>query len=229
MMSFFRRTSFVVILLLAVTQLQAATVTFNEQNFSTWNAVEVNGIVGGQTGTLISSGGNAGSYWQVRTNTNTTTNTISSPASSFTYDFSAGAINQINFTVDYLLENSFGQGHRFGLFAVQGGNFFSTIGAITDSNAADFGNWLSFGETVSVSDFSLVEGAGVLDFSAGANDVQFGLRTANTGGLGITIGYDNFNVELSTVSAVPLPAAAWLFGSAILGLGLFRKKSKLVS
>ena len=30
----------------------------------------------------------------------------------------------------------------------------------------------------------------------------------------------------SQVSAVPLPAAAWLFGSALLGLGALRRKQK---
>jgi hypothetical protein len=29
-----------------------------------------------------------------------------------------------------------------------------------------------------------------------------------------------------TISAVPLPAAAWLFGSALLGLGAMRRKQK---
>jgi hypothetical protein len=30
----------------------------------------------------------------------------------------------------------------------------------------------------------------------------------------------------SQISAVPLPAAAWLFGSALLGLGALRRKQK---
>ena len=39
-----------------------------------------------------------------------------------------------------------------------------------------------------------------------------------------TSGYDSSHTAL--VSAVPLPAAAWLFGSALLGLGALRRKQK---
>lgn len=220
-----------VVLLMIGSQVQAATVIFNEQDFSTWSSSRVAGANNGQTGVDVPSGGNPDGYWQVTTNTGLYTDTISSPAASFTYDFSAGAINEINFSVDYFIDVAFGQGHRFGLFAVQDGNFFSTVGDITSSaeNGAVVGQWVDFSEIVTAEDFLLLEGSGILDFSAGASDISFGLRTANTGGRGIIIGYDNFNVELATVSTVPLPAAAWLFGSAILGLGIFRRKSKLAS
>jgi len=40
----------------------------------------------------------------------------------------------------------------------------------------------------------------------------------------LTLGYDSSHTAL--VSAVPLPAAAWLFGSALLGLGALRRKQK---
>ena len=34
------------------------------------------------------------------------------------------------------------------------------------------------------------------------------------------------NIDMVSVNAVPLPAAAWLFGSAVLGLGALRRKQK---
>ena len=49
--------------------------------------------------------------------------------------------------------------------------------------------------------------------------------TANFGGGGYAY-FDNDSLEVygSTVSAVPVPAAVWLFGSALAGLGWLRRK-----
>jgi hypothetical protein len=67
----------------------------------------------------------------------------------------------------------------------------------------------------------------------------FGSSLTNTGGtVAITAGDEHFcdaydcwppsqpirNVVSGAVSAVPIPAAAWLFGSALAGLGWFRRK-----
>jgi hypothetical protein len=48
---------------------------------------------------------------------------------------------------------------------------------------------------------------------------QYVLKMASSG-LGAGEG------STSQISAVPLPAAAWLFGSALLGLGALRRKQK---
>ena len=42
----------------------------------------------------------------------------------------------------------------------------------------------------------------------------------------LKIATDGANSSTSQISAVPLPAAAWLFGSAVLGFGALRRKQK---
>ncbi len=71
------------------------------------------------------------------------------------------------------------------------------------------------------------------------NTLQDAVNAANTGSFSylflagiaysieissLTAGYDSSHTAV--VSAVPLPAAAWLFGSALLGLGALRRKQK---
>ena len=57
-------------------------------------------------------------------------------------------------------------------------------------------------------------------FAGNAKSIDFG-GTANQ------TGFDNitFGTDTPVVSAVPVPAAAWLFGSALLGFAGFRRKS----
>jgi hypothetical protein len=206
----------------------AATVAFLEQTFTPgdWATTVISGSAGGQVASTSVTGGNSATlpvdpYWSVLTNTNSTTITgFSSPG--FTYDFSAGAINQINFSLDYEIVNAFGQGQAFGLMAIQNGNIFQAADHITGSTAS---GWQHVSNTGLLStDFTLVNGNSI-DFSAGAGPITFGLFAGNSGGAGILIGYDNLSVELNTVSAVPVPAAAWLFGAGLLGLmGVARKR-----
>ena len=49
---------------------------------------------------------------------------------------------------------------------------------------------------------------------------------ATTGEYVLKISTDGASSSTSQVSAVPLPAAAWLFGSALLGAGALRRKQK---
>jgi len=59
--------------------------------------------------------------------------------------------------------------------------------------------------------------------------VEFGgiAKSIDFGGTAGQIGFDNitFGTDTPVVSAVPVPAAAWLFGSALLGFAGFRRKS----
>jgi hypothetical protein len=98
---------------------------------------------------------------------------------------------------------------------------------------------------------SLVNGSGisirsfelVLEDEAGSVFTSESLSDALATGLGTDLFSDatllisNFSIEgingsntgifgsIATASPVPIPAAAWLFGSALLGLGVLRKKS----
>lgn len=38
------------------------------------------------------------------------------------------------------------------------------------------------------------------------------------------VGYDSISVVVDGAAVVPIPAAGWLFGSALLGLGVFKRK-----
>jgi hypothetical protein len=58
--------------------------------------------------------------------------------------------------------------------------------------------------------------AGV-NFGGIAKSIDFGGATGNTA-------YDNVTFGSATPGAVPLPTAAWLFGSALLGLGVVKRK-----
>jgi hypothetical protein len=53
----------------------------------------------------------------------------------------------------------------------------------------------------------------------GANQFKVVLVGTNTGG---EVGFDN--IKIDNVSAVPVPAAAWLFGSALAGLTAIRRR-----
>ena len=77
----------------------------------------------------------------------------------------------------------------------------STDGCVGDPNGGNFCNWTAAG----------------INFAGTAKSIDFG-GTANT------VGYDDVTFGSSTPGAVPLPAAAWLFGSALLGLGLVKRR-----
>ena len=66
--------------------------------------------------------------------------------------------------------------------------------------------------------FEVPEGYASAYLFLGENDGNFADNTPS----------GNYEVTISqlTVSQIPLPAAAWLFGSALLGLGFVRKKAK---
>ncbi len=105
----------------------------------------------------------------------------------------------------------------------------------------DMGNW---GAAITVPGLSITDGGGAVLYSVanialpGNSDpsIAFNFPTAvqastlnlyiNTNGLGGSsdnVGLDN--IQFSQVSAVPVPAAAWLFGSGLLGLiGMARRR-----
>lgn len=100
-------------------------------------------------------------------------------------------------------------------------------------NSFDIGSWLSATRTTQVSIFDGATNAQL--FSSGPitfNSLQlftFNLLSAN--GLKINLGpdafntgIDNINFTVSQVNAIPVPAAAWLFGSALFGFFGLRKR-----
>lgn len=93
----------------------------------------------------------------------------------------------------------------------------TTKGAgITTANQSPFSNIQSGGYWSSTEHANIVLDARVFDFGTGANGVAYEYNTANV-----------WAVHDGDVSLVPLPAAAWLFGSALLGLAGFSKRRSL--
>ena len=59
-----------------------------------------------------------------------------------------------------------------------------------------------------------------------ANALEGSAHEISTSGLGENVYFDNLSVATSGVSAVPIPAAAWLFGTALIGLvGVGQRRS----
>ncbi len=95
----------------------------------------------------------------------------------------------------------------------------------------DYSIQLLAGNTVIASDISSLNpapGSSVtssLSYTALAGDADLGAALSIVlSAPGTQVSFDNVNLD-ATVSNVPVPAAVWLFGSSLLGLIGFRKKS----
>lgn len=94
----------------------------------------------------------------------------------------------------------------------QNNGYATTNHLIVDTTLAGNSEWVDFSITLDLSD-ALLEG----------QLLQFGFNTTATNYENSGVYYDN--LEFGTTSAVPVPAAAWLFGSALVGLaGIGRKR-----
>lgn len=197
----------------------AATVVFSDGIFSLppWTSVTTSGANGGQISSQATAGGSPGSFLSVTTTTNSETFTAHTNAG-FVYDPALGAIDTIDVSLDYRNIISFGEGHGVGaVVAVQDGNVFVAGRFITGSTNFDWQNYSLNGLTAN--NFSLVAGAGVLDFAG--SPITFGFETRNSGGSGINVGYDNYSVSLHVV---PVPAALPMLTGALALLGWMRRR-----
>ena len=89
--------------------------------------------------------------------------------------------------------------------------------SVVESDAASFGtDWSSQSISLEVTS-AMVNGLLQIGFTDRASSDGTQAGTASTG-----VNYDNLVVE--QVAAVPVPAAAWLFGSALAGLVAARRR-----
>jgi hypothetical protein len=190
----------------------AAATSFTEGDWSGWTSMTYQGASGGQTAARQTAGGNPGAYYEVATGTNAATWTKHLNAA-FTYDPSAGAIESIDISLDYLSLNTFGQGMGVrAVVAEQDGALFVSTYFITNGTNGD--PWKTFTASgLTAADFGAVSGVAAIDFSESGAPITFGFGTSNGGGNGIRIGYDNYDLTLNT-AAVPLPAALPMIGVA---------------
>lgn len=79
-------------------------------------------------------------------------------------------------------------------------------------------NSFSLGALVSTWSFTDLAGTGGTFVRSLVANTQYVLKMATNGSVSSTTHL--------TASAVPLPAAAWLFGSALMGLGIFRRRKQ---
>jgi len=209
----------------------ADTITFEDQTFddTDWNGVVVAGPAGGQTAVQIADGGNSGTtpdpFRAVTTNTNSVV-FFSSANSANVYDLSAGAINSIDFSIDFKNISFFGQGQAVTSGIEQNGIFYRASTSIT--GPAGF-NWMTDTKTglTAVSFIRMDSVAGNPDFSTSGSPITFGFVTANSGGNTIQVGYDNWSTTLTTASdPVPEPGTFALFGLAALGAYVIRRRRK---
>ena len=110
----------------------------------------------------------------------------------------------------------------YGLLLEQGGNYF-TFGPGQVLNGA---GWMNFSQSGLVESDFVAEGADTLDLSNSGSPVNvgffvsngtFGNPSTNTGGV------DNWSFQITT-TVIPIPAAAWLFISALGGLVVAKRK-----
>lgn len=73
-----------------------------------------------------------------------------------------------------------------------------------------------------------VNGINGLTFTAQANQI-YSIYLGGSGGVNWNQQHDGYVLNISSVSAVPVPAAAWLFGSGLLGLLSYGRRKKLAS
>lgn len=111
-------------------------------------------------------------------------------------------------------------------------------GSLVTLNSVDFASYLSADRS---SQFSVLDGLNNVLFSSGvfnlSTDTQsfFLIGLSSINGLRLQFGPDAFNVGIDNINytlsngdtpnAVPLPAAAWLFGSGIMGLFGLRRRA----
>ena len=200
--------------MLTVTGASAA-VTVSDGDFSGWSA-DVS-LVGGQTSTDLTVGGNPGPYRNVTTNTNAAVFTSHYDSTNVVDPGVVGEIASFDFTIDFRIQNAFGQGMSIGLLAIQDGTHFQLGQAgntITGSTAT---GW----QLRSVADATVlgtISGSGTLDTSASGNPITLGFYTGNSSGTGISIDYDNWSATANTIPEPMMASAIGGMVSAMLAL-----------
>ena len=223
---------------LAAASVNAGTVTFSDQVFndSDWTVnTQIIDSGGTVSATQNASGGNPDEFRRI---VNTVFGVSGGPNSAIwgfhltdqaIFDPSvSGAIQSLDYQEDSIMFQGFGQGQASGAALMQDGNLFYSSNRVLSNQA----NWTtqSLLSLTSLSFTSLFDPTARPDFSASGGAITFGFFRANStpgaSGYSIDAGIDNWSVTLHTASAVPVPAAVWLFATALVGLVGFGKRRK---
>jgi hypothetical protein len=192
---------------------------------------------GSVTGTQVASGGNPGPYRSIDTSVNPIGSNPYSNVLGFnqwlpdTYNPAAlGAISGIDFSIDFLNINTFGNGQGFELALSQNGSLYGLL----PHNTGTSGGWQHFAlSAVTANDFYQIrsvppiymfDGAHHPDFSATGAPISFGFyaATATTDvPFTLTAGYDNWSV---TAHSRPEPSTFVLAGLGGLAFLAWRRR-----
>jgi hypothetical protein len=163
---------------------------------------------GGASFTFPTTGGNGDGYLRMDNTTaawgGVAINT-DDPAGALLADFGVVAGDSYDFLWDMKAFSGAGGGSGIKIESWNEAGFLSTTG---DQAFATTSDWASYSYNYTV--------------DAGATRLKIVLLGINADSV---MGYDNVCIDDCSVSEVPVPAAAWLFGSALLGLaGVGRRK-----
>lgn len=224
---------------LTISTATAATVTFSDQTFddADWT-LSIQQIDKGGTvsAAQTSAGGNPDAYRRI-------VNVVDDGPGPGTvrgfhlnvnaiYDPSTqGAIGTLDYYEDSIMFAGFGQGQASGAAFMQDGFLYYTPGP-NRLLANQLNAWTSQSLlSLSALDFIGVGTTEAPDFSASGGSITFGFYRANSspgdGGYTIDAGIDNWSIDIHSVNPVPVPAAAWLFGTALIGFVGYSRRRKV--
>jgi hypothetical protein len=223
------------ILLLSSLATGASTLSETEFNDEEWVArVSVNNPENGGTGSgsaaQETTGGNPGPYWAV-TAARDPDQAGGSATQVFstwdqTYDPSAtGGILELDIFLDAI---QFGGGSSGSVTPIllQGGTEFIANPNFNRRFFSQSWSTLSWLELDSSDFVEFTNFSSNPDFSSSGDLIQFGfvfgVSTQLDNAVLRNVGFDNFLIDLREPPPIPLPASAWLFASAVGGLGAFR-------
>lgn len=207
----------------------AGTIVFSSGDFSDWSigAAFPNSYTA-QNASVQATGGNSDSYLRVQTTTNDISHTAYfNPL--FTFDPSPGAtITGLDLGVD--VRTFAGSIHSYAIAVQQGGQTYVSggttpisYGSWTRVNFSAFLDplyWYGVNATPPHQNHRL-DSIGGPDFGPGGAPITFGFYTGNVGGLGITVGYDNFSLTVTTsTTVVEPPPPAVVSDTSATGLAL---------
>ncbi len=226
--------------LFAATQVSAGTVVFSDQVFNDgdWSLTIQNIDNGGTVDASQQSvGGNPNEYRRIlHSLLPTSTNGESSGFLGFhlkngaVYNPSTdGEISSLDYFEDSIMFQGFGDGQASGAALSQDGNFYYSSPRVLSNQ----GGWTSQSllSLTALNFFNLLDSTDKPDFSSSGGAITLGFFRANTTrGTGYVTdnGIDNWSIAIHTPSPnpVPVPAAVWLFGTALIGLAGFSRRRK---
>lgn len=166
---------------------------------------------GGSSATHSATGGNGGGYgiasaanggWGAGFVQTTIVGGAENPLNIADYGYAAG--DTMSFTFDMYASNGTAGETGIKVESWAGGAFIGGSDVQTDIDGTT--DWANY--------------SGSYTLAAGADAFKVVLVGTNTGGI---TGFDNLMIDNLNASAVPVPAAAWLFGSALAGLVAVRR------